>query len=387
MAAQRKLVAVQLPPGPAFLDAWERVWSDGDALLPLRPGLSRAARDALLAALRPHELRDADGVRTVRDPAPLDERTDLVVATSGSTGRPKGVELSRAAVEANARAGLDRLGADGVPWLCVLPLDHLAGLQVVLRARLGGGELRLREGFEVADAAAGAGAVIALVPTMLRRLLDAGTDLSAFHTILLGGAPAASGLLTAAAAAGGRVVTTYGMTETAGGCVYDGIPLDRVALRLEPDGRIALAGPMLFHGYRLDPEATAAALRGGWFTTADLGELDAAGRLTVLGRVDDMILSGGENVPAGTVAALLEEHPAVAEAAVVGVPDAEWGERAVAVVVPALGRPAPDLGSLQAHVRERGPAHHAPRELVLTARLPRTTLGKVDLPRLRAMLG
>jgi O-succinylbenzoic acid--CoA ligase len=383
MAAQRKLVAVQLPPGPAFLDAWERVWSDGDALLPLRPDLARTVRDALLAALRPHELRDADGTHAVADPAPLDERTDLVVATSGSTGRPKGVELSRTAVEANARAGLARLGADAVPWLCLLPLDHLAGLQVVLRARLGGGELRLRDAF---DADAAAGAVVALVPTMLRRLLDTGADLSACHTVLLGGAPAPPALLTAAAAAGARVVTTYGMTETAGGCVYDGIPLDGVAVRIEPDGRIALSGPMLFHGYRLDPRATAAALHDGWFTSGDLGELDAAGRLTVLGRADDMILSGGENVPAGAVAALLEEHPAVAEAAVVGVADAEWGERAVAVVVPALGVPAPELAGLQAHVRERAPAHHAPRELVLTARLPRTALGKVDISRLRAML-
>lgn len=383
MAAQRKLVAVQLPPGPAFLGAWERIWADGDALLPLRPGLSRAARDALLAALRPHQLHDGDGTHALADPAPLDERTDLVVATSGSTGVPKGVELSRAAVETNARAGLERLGANGAPWLGLLPLDHLAGLQVVLRARLGGGELRLGETF---DSDAAAGAVVSLVPTMLRRLLDAGTDLSGCHTILLGGAPATPSLLDAAATSGARVVTTYGMTETAGGCVYDGVPLDGVAVRVEPDGRVALAGPMLFHGYRLDPGATAAALREGWFTTADLGELDAAGRLTVHGRADDMILSGGENVPAGAVAALLEQHPAVAEAAVVGVPDPEWGERAVAVVVPALGIPAPELAELQAHVREHAPGHHAPRALVLTARLPRTPLGKVDLPRLRTML-
>jgi len=382
MAAQRKLVAVQLPPGPAFLDAWDRVWADGDALLPLRPGLPTAARDALLAATRPHELRDADGVHTLADPAPLDARTDLVVATSGSTGQPKGVELSRAAVEANARAGLERLGATGAPWLCLLPLDHLAGLQVVLRARLGGGELRVRDGF---DAGAAAGAVVSLVPTMLRRLLDAGEDVAACHTILLGGAPATPSLLGAAAAAGVRVVTTYGMTETSGGCVYDGVALDGVSVRIEPDGRVALAGSMLFHGYRLDPVTTAALLDDGWFTTADLGELDADGRLTVHGRADDMILSGGENVPAGAVAALIEEHPAVAEAAVVGVPDPEWGERAVAVVVPALGVPAPDLADLQAHVRERAPAHHAPRDLVLTARLPRTALGKIDLPRLRAM--
>ena len=148
----------------------------------------------------------------------------------------------------------------------------------------------------------------ALVPTQLVRFLDAEPDaLRGFDAVLVGGAATDPALLARARAEGVRVVTTYGMTETAGGCVYDGAPLDGVRVRVT-DGGVELAGPVLASGYRLDPDATAAAFEGGWFRTRDAGELDAEGRLTVLGRLDDVLISGGVNVAPAAVEAVLREH-------------------------------------------------------------------------------
>jgi O-succinylbenzoic acid--CoA ligase len=189
--------------------------------------------------------------------------------------------------------------------------------------------------------------------------------------------------VAAARAAGARVITTYGMTETCGGCVYDGVPLDGVSARTGGDGRIRIAGPVLFSGYRLAAGAAAAALDGGWFVTSDLGAFDEAGRLTVRGRADDVINTGGEKVVAGEVAAVLEGCPGVREAVVVGRPDPEWGERVTAVVVPADPAAPPGLDGIRAHVRRSLPAAAAPGELVLVAAIPLLPSGKPDLAGLR----
>ena len=379
MSTGKKLLALDLPPGPAFLQAWDRAWADGHAVLPLRPGLPQAERDRLLAAFRPHAVVAADGARELAGAMPVDARTDLVVATSGSTGAPKGVELSRAAVEASAGASLARLGASAADrWLCCLPLEHLAGLQVVLRARLAGAPLVVHERFEAARVAAEPDvAFLSLVPTMLTRLLDLGADLRRHRAILLGGAAAPPLLLARAADAGAHAVVTYGMTETAGGCVYDGVPLDGVDVAVGEAGRIRLRGPMLFHGYRGDAEATARVLRDGWFTTSDVGEW-RDGRLTVRGRVDDVVVTGGENVSLAEVEALLATHPAIAEVAAFALPDPEWGQVIGAGVVPRQGVAAPTLEELRAHVRDVAAAHKAPRRLLVLASLPRGGLGKVD---------
>ena len=147
------------------------------------------------------------------------------------------------------------------------------------------------------------------------------------------------------------MVTTYGMTETCGGCVYDGVPLDGVDVQPGPDGRIRIAGPVLFSGYRLRPDLTAAAFDGRWFVTSDLGLLGPDGRLVVRGRADDVITTGGEKVVPAEVAALVEAHPAVREAVVFGMPDRDWGERVTAVVVAADPARPPALADLRAHVR------------------------------------
>ena len=197
--------------------------------------------------------------------------------------------------------------------------------------------------------------------------------------VLLGGGPIDPDLRRRAADAGVRVVATYGSAETAGGCVYDGHPLDGVAVAVGARGRIRIGGPTLFDGYDGDPAATAEALVDGWFLTSDAGRIDEDGRLQVLGRLDDVVVSGGVNVPTPAVAARLRQHPDVVDAAVVGVPDEEWGQRVVAFVVGRLS-----LGDARAWVAEAHPRAWSPRQLVEVSELPLLANGKVDRKALQA---
>ncbi|WP_408648663.1 AMP-binding protein [Streptomonospora mangrovi] len=363
----------------------------GPALLPLDPDTPPPRLARILATMRPAALRTPEGTTALADPAPTAEDVAVTIATSGSTGAPKGVELTASALTASVRASLARIGARPAdPWLCLLPPAHISGLLVLVRA-LATGARPIHARFDPDTAMAAARRHrphVSLVPTQLHRLLAAGADLSAFNTILLGGAAAPEGLLAAARSAGATVVTTYGMSETSGGCVYDGRPLEGVRTRLDDDGRILLAGPTLFHGYRLDPAATAAHTRTDpdgtrWFTTSDLGTLDSDGRLRVRGRLDDVINTGGHKVVAGDVAALLLDMDSVSDAVVVGRPDPEWGQRVTAVVVPADPAAPPELAEVRDHVRRHLPAYAAPRELDVRAALPLLASGKPDLVALR----
>ncbi|MGY1834248.1 o-succinylbenzoate--CoA ligase [Blastococcus sp. SYSU DS0510] len=340
---------------------------DGGRPLAVLPAGPPAVVDAARAVLRPDE--------------PLEAGTDLVVVTSGSTGGGRGVLLPATALRASATATLDRLGGPG-SWLLALPVSAIAGLQVLCRSLLAGRTAtRLGDGEPLAGALArmpsGDRRYTALVPTQLRRALDAEPDaLRAFDAILVGGAATDPALLTRARAEGVAVVTTYGMTETAGGCVYDGLPLDGVGVRIA-DGGVELAGPVLALGYRGDPGGTAAAFADGWFRTRDAGTLDGDGRLTVHGRLDDVVISGGVNVAPAAVEAALREHPAVADAVVFGRPDPEWGQRVVAAVVPAAGA-TPALADVRPWVAQRLGAAAAPRELHLIDAVPTLHTGKPD---------
>ncbi len=222
---------------------------------------------------------------------------------------------------------------------------------------------------------------MSLVPTQLHRLLEDPSELEALaacHTVLLGGGPIDPALRARAEAAGVRVVATYGSAETAGGCVYDGYALDGVGLAIGNDGRIRIGGPTLFDGYDGDPALTAECLVDGWFLTSDAGRLDEDGRLHVLGRLDDVVVSGGVNVPGPAVAARLREHPAVEQAEVVGVPDEEWGNRLVAFVVGTVS-----LDEARDWVAEAHPRSWAPRQVIALDALPLLDNGKVDRVRLR----
>jgi o-succinylbenzoate---CoA ligase len=317
----------------------------------------------------------------LRPEHPLEAGADLVVATSGSSGRARAVLLSADAIRASATATLERLGGPG-SWVLALPVSAIAGLQVLCRSALAERPVTVLERGERLRRAldrlpAGDRRYTSLVPTQLRRFLETDADaLRAFDAVLVGGAATDPGLLDRARRAGVAVTTTYGMTETAGGCVYDGRPLSGVRVRADEDG-VRLAGPTLALGYRLDPAATAAAFVDGWFLTRDAGRLDATGCLTVSGRLDEVIVTGGVNVAPAAVEAVLREHPDVEDAVVFGRPDDEWGSRVVAAVVPAAGT-EPRLAGLRAWVGERLGAAAAPRELHTIAAVPALHTGKPD---------
>jgi o-succinylbenzoate---CoA ligase len=375
-------------PGPRLLELLAAALDgSGPAIAPLDARLPPPLLDALVEALAPDSVEGPDGVTTGRSGQGkrVAEGTALVVGTSGSTGAPKGVELSAAALLHSARASLARIGArPGERWLCCLPATHIAGLQVLVRSLVSGTDPVLADRADAQTVAASGCAHVSLVPTQLGRLLDVDiSPLSGFASVLLGGAAAPAGLLDAARAAGVPVVTTYGMTETCGGCVYDGIPLDGVRVRIgDDDQRIWIGGPVLFSGYVGGPEVPG----DGWFRTGDLGRVDPDGRLVVRGRADDVINTGGHKVVPGEVAAALQAHPGVRDAAVLGQPDPEWGERVVAVVVPADPAEPPALELLRLHVQERLPRYAAPSMVVMVDAVPMLPSGKHDLARLRREL-
>jgi o-succinylbenzoate---CoA ligase len=361
----------------------------GPAILPLDAGLPPARLAELIEALGPDSVEDERGVNQARSGqnARVAEGTAVVIGTSGSTGAPKGVELSAAALRHSAQASLDRVGArPGERWLCCLPVTHVAGLQVLVRSLISGTEPVLAGHADAATLAASGCAHVSLVPTQLQRLLesdvDKSTPLAGFSSVLLGGAAAPAGLLAAARAAGVPVVTTYGMTETCGGCVYDGVPLDGVRVKIADDERIWLGGPVLFTRYRGAPGAP----QESWFRTGDLGRLDDSGRLTVRGRADDVINTGGYKVVPGEVEAALESCPGVRDVAVLGQPDREWGERVVAVVAPSDPADPPGLELLRLHVRDRLPRYASPSRVVMVDAVPMLSSGKHDIVRLRQEL-
>ncbi|BBX65096.1 putative 2-succinylbenzoate--CoA ligase [Mycobacterium saskatchewanense] len=351
------------------------------------PALERVldGRDAALVPLSPDDDAALDALRVGAD---IDDDVALVATTSGTTGAPKGALLTAAALTASAAATHDRLGGPG-GWLLALPPYHIAGVQVLVRSVLAGRipvELDVSAGFDVAELPAAVAQLgpgrryTSLVAAQLDKALTdpaATGALAELDAVLLGGGPASPRVLDAAAAAGVTVVRTYGMSETAGGCVYDGVPLDGARVRVAADGRISLGGATLAKGYRnpVDPDPFA---EPGWFRTDDLGALDDAGVLTVLGRADDAISTGGLTVLPQLVEATLATHPAVGECAVFGVADDRLGQRVVAAVVVADGREPPTLEALRSHVARSLPATAAPRELHLVDELPRRGIGKLD---------
>jgi len=374
------VVAVASPPGPAWADLVREVWDAGAALFPVDDRLAPAEAEALIRRARPTVLVSSGGWERPGDGVPAEADVSLVVHTSGTAGEPKLVQFDRAAIDAAVSSSALVLEATpDDPWLCCLPLAHVGGLLVLLRGVLLGAPVAVHPRFEPETIAAEPDvAFTSLVPTMLVRLLDSGVDVDRFRAILVGGAHLPLDLRERAEAAGARIVSTYGLTESCGGVVYDGLPLPGTEMRTDPDGGIELRGPTLMLGYRFDAEGTARAFtHDGWLRPGDAGEIDAEGRLHVIGRIDGLINSGGEKVWPEEVEAVLRGHPGVAEVAVGGRLDPEWGQRVVAWVVPADPASPPSLGALRDHVTASLSRHKAPRELVLVDALPRTGAGKV----------
>jgi O-succinylbenzoic acid--CoA ligase len=368
-----ELLALDLPPGPRFVQALCSAWESGDAVLPLDPRLPRPAIERLLDALRPARVVSTQGSRALPGGGiPTEAGDALVVATSGTTGEPKGVVLTADAVQASALATSRRLEVDPEQdrWLACLPFAHIGGLSVITRALETGTPYRIHEQFDaraVENEARSGITMVSLVATALGR-----TDTSGYRVVVLGGAAPPRSLPE-------NVVTTYGMTETGSGLVYDGVPLDGVEVRLGDGslgagGEILVRGPMLARGYRdgHDPK-----LAGGWLPTGDGGAFGPDGRLVVHGRMAEVIVTGAEKVWPVTVEHALSGHPGVAEVAVWKRPDAEWGERVVAWVVPTDPAAPPAMGELKEAVAAQVAPWAAPKELVVVAELPRTASGKV----------
>jgi o-succinylbenzoate---CoA ligase len=344
-----RLVVLDASPGPAFVDGLRRAWDGGDAVLPVDPRLAPSAARALVDRLAGTTVADGDA---------------LVLATSGTTGAPKAVVhghegLRWAADTTNAALGVDP-ATDR--WLVQLPLAHVGGLGVVTRALLGGIPLT----FEADDRRA---TLTAAVPTQLER-----NDHARFRAVLVGGSA------DWRRQRGANVVRTYGLTESYGGVVYDGVPLPGVDVRVV-DGEVQLRCGSLLRRYG---DGTVPLADGGWLPTGDEGRWDgAAGRLHVEGRRGDVVVTGGEKVWPEPVEQVLRTVEGVLDVAVVGRPDPEWGQAVTAVVVAADPAAPPSLDALRGAVRDVLPPWCAPTRLELRDHLPRTPIGKVRRSALR----
>ena len=355
------LVCLDLPCGPGMVERIRRAWDDGDAVFPLDRRLPAPARAAVLASIRPTVIHDGTDDARI-DGSPVENGDAVVMATSGTTGAPKGVVLTHDAVIASARAVSRRLAVGPTDkWLACLPPSHVGGFSVIMRSIVTGTPLIAVDGFSVAaydEAAANGATLVSLVATALQRV-----DASKYRTIVLGGArPPAD--------RPANTVTTYGMTETGSGVVYDGIPLDDVEIRIV-DGVVHLRCPMLLRTYR---DGTVPIDADGWFRTGDIGTFDH-GVLSVQGREGDLIITGGENVWPEQVEDAIRTHPAVTDVCVAGVTDPEWGHAVHAWIV-TDDAAAISLDRLRDHVKQTLPAHCAPRALHVVEKIPRTNLGK-----------
>jgi O-succinylbenzoic acid--CoA ligase len=381
-------VATLLPAGLEFAVLLHAVPLLGAALVPLSDRLTAAERrrrceDAHPRVLLEAPLEDGMEAEVALRTGPDAEAIHTVLYTSGTTAQPKRVELTWANHRASALASAERLGMENDDaWLCCLPVHHVGGLAILLRSSLYGTTAVLHPRFDAERvvAALGTGEVtlISLVATMVRRLAEAGLDSAPrLRAALVGGGPVPRGVLEWGAERGLPLVQTYGMTETAsqiatlrvqdalGGRGSAGRPLPGVELAVAEEGEILVRGPMVA------PGALAA---DGWLHTGDSGRLDAEGFLRVEGRIANVIVTGGENVAAEEVEEVLLTHPAVAEAAVLGRPDPEWGEAVTAYVV--LEAPASEE-ALRDFCRTHLAAFKVPKAVHARAALPRTAAGKL----------
>jgi O-succinylbenzoic acid--CoA ligase len=417
VAPLRPCVSLEIPPGPAGLEvllpALAAAMDGTGPALGLLPGSgSTAYRSMISAAVEPE--------------TPVPTQVAVVVATSGSTGNPAGVLLPGSSLRAAARGFAERAGhAEGHRWVAALPLHHAGGLMVAVRsvvagttpvalASLGGAAAFSVDVFAAATAQAvelsaqdAHPLAVSLVPPMLAMLDAAGADgwdlLAEYDAVLVGGAATARTLVDRLLFAGVHVFTSYGMTETCGGAVFDGRPLPGVSVDVEPDGRVAISGEQVALGYRDGRDAqrwTISPQGQRRFVSDDLGAVGPDGLVLIDGRADDVVQVAGSSVSLSAVRAVLEADPRVVAAEVVAVPDPDWGSRLVAVVVPAPRAGAPEGSGTPTNERQGAAAddlgHLVEQSLGRAARpraihsvdvLPLLESGKVDRRAVLAWVG
>ncbi|MBV9917228.1 MAG: AMP-binding protein [Solirubrobacterales bacterium] len=368
-------VAIELPPGEEFAAALHACLLIGAVAVPidLRLGAEERARRAGCAQLVLDGLLDGAPLTAPATPAP--DAPATLMYTSGTTSEPRAVSLTYGNWLANALGSAVALGLDlRERWLCPMPLAHVGGLSILIRSAIYATSVVLHERFDT-DAVLAALmsereriTLVSLVPTMLARLLEAGLHRPpTLRWALLGGGPIAPALLERARVAGVLVAPTYGMTEACSQIATHGWPLPGVEVRLSAEGEVLVRGAVVA------PGALAA---DGWLHTGDLGRVDDRGRLAIIGRKADTIITGGENVAPAEVEAVLLEHPAVGDAAVHARVDPEWGEAVVASVVLRDGAHV-EPQALRSFCAARLAAFKVPKAITVVERLPRTASGKL----------
>jgi len=367
-----RLIALDMPASVDFTNHVRSSWESGDAVFPIDQRLPQAAKDSLIKQFKPSVVIDSSGTSVkFSDSEPTQHNDALVIATSGTTGTPKGVVHTHDSIRALLNMSQSRLQtSSSTHWLLCLPVSHVAGFSIVARSIILGNPISILSRFDEIDVknAALAGAThVSLVPTTLQRI-----DPTMFNTILLGGAAAPQNLPN-------NVVTTYGMTETFGGIAYNGQPLGGVEVRINKEC-IELKSPSLFRAYRglNNGDAT-----DGWYKTGDSGSFDHD-RIRVLGRRDDMIITGGENVWPNAVEKVISTFPDIQHVVVSGIEDEHWGQRVVAWIVSSR-EVVPTLENIRQHVKTHLPSFCAPAEIRVVKDIPMTSLGKVDLQVLKKM--
>jgi O-succinylbenzoic acid--CoA ligase len=384
-------VALILEPSAGYIVLLHALAKLGAVAAPLDPRLTGDELEDLVGALEPRlVLRDAREALEAPEAADVELQESVetdsihcVLHTSGSGGRPKPVELTYGNQLWNAIGSGVRIGVAPTDlWLCCLPLHHVGGLAIVMRSALYRTGLLL-ERFDPERVAKRLASdpvtIISLVPTMLSRLLDVGTDLAALRCVLLGGGPAPQALVDRALEAGAPITPTYGLTEaasqvatmspgeTAGKPGSVGPPILTTEVRIDDDGVICVRGPSIAPGV---------ADEDGWLRTSDVGRVDGDGYLYVHGRADEVIITGGENVSPEEVESVLLEHPAVTDAGVAASEDPEWQQAVVASVVVAGGSGVTE-DELRDFCRERLAGFKVPKAIKLVSELPRNAQGKL----------
>ncbi|WP_428623170.1 class I adenylate-forming enzyme family protein [Sedimenticola sp.] len=426
---QGQVVAVQSGQAAVLASMLYAALYRGFTLLPLDPGLSPDRREKLLAAcgcnlLVSHQapsgtalkwlavdvlfpLQAKDGFKAVQVASPVPatplqgEAVQLIIATSGTTGDPKGVMLSAANLAASVAASEQRLGLTaGDSWLACLPLSHIGGLSILLRCLAAGARVLLPGGFDAErvwrQIADGSVTHLSLVPAMLDRLLaqSAGQPPPAtLRVVLIGGGPLSGALAERAHAAGWSLCVSYGMSETASQFATDcspraglesgqvGRPLDGYEVALGESGRIRVRGPAVMRGYANTQGEAGIGLERGWFETGDLGRIDEQGCLTVIGRADDLLVSGGKTIHPAEVEERLLRCPGVIGVGVTGRQDPVWGDTLVALFVGDI-----EAEALAEWSRLHLPGALRPRQFLAVCALPLNAMGKLSRPALRDLL-